>query len=88
MWGGNARVRLRARGTLLLDLLIVACFQHATPVRTFLPHTALHFVALMWGYWDIVPPARKVQIPRDYSIHVGTTFATRHSPSSFSNVAW
>ena len=26
------------------------------------PHTALHFVALMWGYLDSVLPARKVLV--------------------------
>ena len=48
---GDARARLRARGTPLLDLLIVACFQHATfALHPLTPHTALHFVALVWGY--------------------------------------
>ena len=48
---GNARARLRARGTPLLDLPIVACLRHATYTPQPLPpHTALHFVALMWGY--------------------------------------
>ena len=42
---------LRARGTPPLDSLIVACFQHAIDVLPPpSPHTALHFVTLMWGY--------------------------------------
>ena len=48
---GDARARLRARGTPLLDLPIVACLPHAIRAPQPLPpHTALHFVALMWGY--------------------------------------
>ena len=46
------------------EQLIVACFQHALDVLPLQsPHTALHFVTLMWGYYDIVPPARKVYVP-------------------------
>ena len=40
---------------------IVACLQHASyPSHSLPPHTALHYVALMWGYWDSVPLARNV----------------------------
>jgi len=50
---GDARARLRARGTPLLDSPIVACLLHAIRAPQPLPpHTALHFVALMWGYGD------------------------------------
>ena len=45
------------------SLVFVACLRHACFSRgCCIPHTALHFVALMWGYWDGVPPARKVHI--------------------------
>ena len=51
--GGNARARQRARGTPLLDSPVVACLPHAIRAPHLpLPHTALHFVALMWGYGD------------------------------------
>lgn len=55
---------LRARGTLLIDYHIVACLQHAIHAPHSSPsHTALHFVSLMWGYWDIVPLSREVRFP-------------------------
>ncbi len=38
--------------------------------------------------FDFTNELTKKELPCCYSIHVETTFATRHSPSSFSNVAW
>ena len=50
---------LRSTTFRLCGVIGMSCLRHTgSAIGCACPHTALHFVSLMWGYWDVVPSAR------------------------------